>query len=135
MCAELVAVFGSFLLIEMWSGPDEDGGLSDAGDVRPPQFRVVVARRDAESESVGRLISSLGGTRVQGRSGEVDLVPGGRISPPGLPRLSRSLGTATSPVHIVGVEVRPVFRDRETGDLFPVIARSMHRQLSRAMST
>lgn len=133
VCSELVAVFGSFLLIEMWSGPDEDGGRSEAGDARPPQFRVVVAKRDAESASVGRLVSSLGGTRVQGRSGEVDLVPGGRMSPPGLPRLSRSLGTATSPVHLIGVEVRPVFRDRETGDLFPVITRSMHRQLSRAM--
>ena len=130
---ELVAAFGSFLLIEMWSGADEDGGLSDAGDSRRPQFRVVVSRRDAESESVTRLVSSLGGTRIHGRSGEVELVPGGRMSPPGLPRLSRSLGTAASPVRLVGIEVRPVFRDTDSGDIFPAIARSMHRQLSRAM--
>jgi uncharacterized protein (TIGR02421 family) len=133
LSAELVTVFGSFLLMELWSGPDEDGGLSDAGEAQRPQFRVVVARRDAESESVTRLVSSLGGTRVHGRSGEVDLVPGGRMSPPDLPRLSRSLGTATSPVRVVGIEIRPVFRDRECGDIFPVIARSLHRQLSRAI--
>jgi len=131
--AKLVAEFGSFLLMELWSGPDEDGGLSDAGEARRPQFRVVVARRDAESESVARLVSSLGGTRIHGRSGEVDVVAGGRMSPPGLPRLSQSLGRATSSVHQIGVEVRPVFRDRDTGDIFPVIARSLHRQLSRAI--
>lgn len=131
--AELVAVFGSFLLMELWSGPDDDGGLSGAGEAQRPQFRVVVARRDAESESVTRLVASLGGTRIHGRSGEVDLVPGGRMSPPDLPRLSRSMGTATSPIRLVGIEIRPVFRDRQTGDVFPVVARSLHRQLSRAM--
>ena len=131
--AALVEVFGSFLVIEVWSGPDEDGGVSDAGDAQRPQFRVVTARRDVESESVAQLVSSLDRTRVHGRSSEVALVPGGRMSPPNLPRISRSLGTATSPVRLIGVEVRPVFRDRDTGDIFPVVARSLHRQLSRAL--
>jgi len=133
VAAELVGVFGSFLLFEIWSGPDADGGLSDEGEAQRPQFRVVAARRDAESASVTRLVSSLGRTRIHGRPSKVDLVPGGRMSPPELPRLSRSLGTASSAVRLVGIEIRPIFRDQRTGDLFPVIVRSLHRQLSRAI--
>ena len=133
VAGELADVFGSFLLIELWSGPESDGGLSAEGQAQRPHFRVVTARRDAESASVSRLISSLGETRVQGRSSEVTLSPGGRMSPAGLPRLSRVLGTAQSPVHVVGIELRPMFRDTETGELFPVIAHALRRQFSRAI--
>lgn len=133
IAAELTDAFGSFLLIELWSGPESDGGLSATGQVQRPHFRVITARRDAEDASVERLTSSLGRIRIQAQSSEVDLVPGGRMSPTGLPRLSRVLGTSQSPVHMVGIEVRPVFRDKETGEPFPVIVRSLRRQLSRAI--
>ena len=133
VAGELAEVFGSFLLVEIWSGPESDGGLATSGQAQRSHFRVITARRDADSPSVNRLTSSLGRIRLQAQSSEVDLIPGGRMSPAGLPRISRVLGTSQSPVHMIGIEVRPTFRDTESGELFPVIVRSLRSQLSRAI--
>jgi uncharacterized protein (TIGR02421 family) len=35
--------------------------------------------------------------------------------------------------HVLGLEVAPVYRAADTGDLFPIILRSLRRQLSRAL--
>lgn len=126
-------VFGGFLIVEVWDGPDRENGVMSDGAPRPPGFKVVVARREAESPSVARLLKELGRVQIAGVPAEVEFAAGGRLSPPGLPRISRSFGTATSPVRLTGIEVRPVYRDGETGEVYPIVARALHRQVSRAL--
>jgi len=126
-------VFGGFLIVEVWDGPDREDGVMSNGAPRPPGFRVVVARREAESPSVVRLMKGLSRVEIAGVPAEVELAAGGRLSPPGLPRISRSFGTATSPVRVAGIEVRPIYRDGETGEVYPVVARALRRQVSRAV--
>jgi uncharacterized protein (TIGR02421 family) len=133
IATEMVRVFGSFLIIEVWSGPDSDAGVAPSGEARSPGFRVIVPRRDSEEASVSRLISTLSKIRVHGRVADVVFVPGGRLSPPGMTRLSSSFGTAVSAVRMIGIEIRPIHRSADSADVFPTVARSLHRQLSRAM--
>lgn len=129
----MVEVFGGALIVEVWAGPDNGADTMPDGAPAPPGFRVITPRRDADSPSVVRLLDGLRRVRVAGLKADVELAAGGRLSPPGLPRLSRSFGTATSPVRMIGIEIRPMYRDGQTGAEFPVVRRALHRQLSRAI--
>ncbi|MFV9673735.1 MAG: DUF1704 domain-containing protein, partial [Acidimicrobiia bacterium] len=133
VASSMAEVFGGFLIIELWSGSDDDADPTPSGAPRPPGFRVVTARRDADSPSVTRLVERLQSVRILGAPAEVDLVPGGRLSPTGMPRVSRSFGTATSDIRLIGVEVRPIYRDGDTGEEYPVVGRSLHRQMSKGL--
>jgi len=129
----LTGVFGGFLVIEIWAGPDDDAAALPSGAPSPPGFRVVTARRDADSPSVVRLLKGLRRVRIADAAAEVALAPGSRLSPPDMPRISRSFGTASSPIRLIGIEVLPVYRDGDTGEELPIVSRSVHRQLSRAV--
>ena len=130
---ELEVVFGGFLVLELWSGPDSGAELLATGQPQKPAFRVIVPRSDVDAPSVVQLVASLRRIRILGRPAEVELVGAGRLSPPGLPRLSRTFGTKDSPVRMIGIEVRPIHRDASTGDEFPGVARGLHRQVSAAL--
>ena len=129
----MIEAFGAFLVIEVWSGSHEDASNHSRGATPAPAFKVVVPRRDAESPSVTRLVSALGQVSVQGKRAIVELAPGTKQAPPGMPRLSASFGTAESPVRLIGIEVSPIFRDASTGDVYPELLRLINRQVSRAI--
>ena len=126
-------VFGGFLIVEIWAGPDGASDAMSSGGPLPPAFKVVVARRDATVPSVVRLVEGLAAVEVAGMAAEVELAPGGRLAPPGMPRVSRTYGTAKSPVRMTGIEVRPIYRNADAGEEYPAVTRSVHRQLSRAL--
>src|SRR5665811_1041427 len=116
VASTMAEVFGGFLIIELWSGRDDDAAPAPDGTPRPPGFRVVTARRDAATPSVARLMNQLRRVEILGVSAETELSPGSPLSPRGMPRISRSFGTAKSDVRLIGVEIRPIYRDADTGD-------------------
>jgi uncharacterized protein (TIGR02421 family) len=130
---EALRAFGGFLIVEVWSAAETNSTPVPSGELHRLGFRVIVPRSDAEATSVSRLVTSLGKIRVLGQTTDVTLAPGGRLSPPGMPRLERSFGTGASPVRVIGIEVQPTYRDPTTGELLPEVMRSIHRQLSRAL--
>jgi uncharacterized protein (TIGR02421 family) len=129
----MTELFGGFLVIEIWAGSDSDAQPQASGAPARAAFRVVTPRRDADLPSVNRLMAGLRRVKVAGTSADVELAAGARLSPPGMPRLVRSFGTAASPVRLIGIEVRPVYRDLETSEEYPTVTRAVHRQLSRAL--
>ena len=129
----MTAAFGGFLIVEIWAGPTAEAETMSDGALQPPGFKVVVARRDAEVPSMVRLVDGLAKVKVAGMAAEVELAAGSRLSPPGLPRVSRTYGTAKSPVRMTGIQVRPIYQDAEGSEEYPAVARSVHRQLSRAL--
>lgn len=131
VAATMSEVFGGFLIIEIWAGPHRVA--SNGPTPEAPGFRIVTPRRDVSLPSVTRLVRRLQRVRTLGTAAQVELVPGGRLSPPGMPRISRTFGTARSDVRLIGVEVRPIYQDSSTGEEYPVVGRAIHRQLSKAL--
>ena len=129
---EMATVFGAFLIIEIWAKGQQEPNDTDRG-VDKPRFKVIVGRHDAEAPGVTRLVASLRRMRVGGRLAEVELASGGRLSPPGMTRLSRSFGTARSSVHMIGIEIDPVYRDPATGEPYPGVARNLHRHFTKSI--
>lgn len=129
----MAAAFGGFLIVEIWAGPNGEADGTPDGAPRPPAFNVVVARRDAAVPSVVRLVEGLAKVKVAGMTASVELAAGSRLSPPGLPRVSRTYGTAKSPVRMIGIEVQPIYRNTEGTEEYPAVVRSIHRQLSSVL--
>ena len=124
------AVFGGFLVVEIWASVDAAG---NAVDPPTPSFRVLVDKGWTDSATVERLTASLGAIRAHKRKAKVTVSPSARPSPPGLPPLLASKKAADLSTRSIGVEVMPIHRDAETGTEFPLLQRTLARQLDIAL--
>ncbi len=129
----LSPVFGGFLLVEVWAGPATGTRPEDDGTPQPPGFRVVAPRRFADSGTVSTLVRALRRIQLFKRPAEVELVVGGRVGARGMGPLVQAKDLAELGANVIGIEVRPVYRNAETGEPYPIAERHLARQLSRAM--
>lgn len=129
----LSPIFGGFLVIEVWAGPEGAARPADDGTPAPPGFKVVTPRRFADSGTVNTLVRALGRIELFKRRAEVERVPGGRVGARGMGSLLQAKDLVELGANVIGVEVRPVYRSVETGDPYPIAKRHLARQLSRAM--
>lgn len=120
--------FGSFLVIEVWAAPDPGRPSPPA-----PRFRIVQSKRRRLASTVEALERGLAEVRIKGAFAEVEVVTRPRTAPSALPALLSSERLEQLESHLLGIEVDPVFRDRATGEDFPLVRRALHRGLSRAL--
>jgi uncharacterized protein (TIGR02421 family) len=118
--------FGAFLLLELWAG-----GAAEA--YARPAFEIHAARHEVPGVILETLENTLLAVRPDGRKPEVRLSYDGAPHPPGLSPLMNGQGIAGLQLVRVGLEIRPVYRDSDTGALFPFELRSLHHGLARAL--
>ena len=138
LAEELSAHFGGFLIVEVWSTPDCELVQSvhlESGEpiAPPPAFRISARKRRAPQSTIETLAKSLKKIRIhkQAAQVEVDLQESaGRlgVKPLVTPAEAKRLGC-----HLLGLEVRPVFRDPAIGQVFPAVLRVLRRGLCRAL--
>jgi uncharacterized protein (TIGR02421 family) len=126
----LSASFGAFLIIELWSAPPPTS--PETAGWRPG-FRIVRPRRSGLDSTVGVLEKALAEVRIKGEFAAVEVASEGSVRPPGLPPLVAADRVEALGCQILGIEVRPVFRDPATGDSFPLVRQALHKGLSRAL--
>jgi uncharacterized protein (TIGR02421 family) len=124
----LSTTFGGFLIIEIWGADDTDG----APYAPIASFRVVADKGWADSPTVERLSASLARVLIHKRMAKVVVEPVGRFSPPGLPALLTVQQARRLNARYVGIEVAPIHRNHATGEEFPLLQRSLARQLDTA---
>ncbi len=123
---------GSFVLLEIWA----DNAQADAAaDDAPPAagFRLVAPRSGAPVTTLEVLEQALLRVRLRHQPATVEVEYGGKCAPPGMKPLltvaqQRALGCV-----LLGVAVKPVYRDPDSGELYPFALRTIHRGLSRAL--
>jgi uncharacterized protein (TIGR02421 family) len=121
------AVFGGFLLIELWEAADDE-----RADVVRPMFDLVVAKDLADTPSVVELTRRLGQVVLLGRKARIDVSSSGRLAPPDHKPIVPATVAQRDNIHVVGVAIGPAWRDPESGEAFPLIRRALVRQVSRA---
>jgi uncharacterized protein (TIGR02421 family) len=125
------ANFGSFLVVELWSTPDSvlaaDERAWSAG------FRILRPTRSKLSATVTTLENALSEVRAKGEFATVETESVSNVRPPGMPSLLTASRAAALGVHVIGLEVRPAFRDPGHTETYPLVHRVLHRGLSRAL--
>jgi uncharacterized protein (TIGR02421 family) len=127
----LTKSFGAFLIVEIWSDPAEVfAGIMP--DFRPA-FRILTQRSDALSSSTLTLKKALSQIRAQRTQAQVTVTECAKPWAPGLPRLVPAPLAKRIGCHYLGIGIRPVYEDVETGETFPLIQQALHHGLGRAI--
>lgn len=125
----LTPEFGAFLLIELWAGQWK------GTDVLPqhPEFRIVTQHDRHPSRVVATLEQALTQVRIRKHISHVDVSPGRKIGPVGQPTLLSVSARDELGCYAIGLEVCPIYYSQETGEVFPLIRRALHQQLTRVL--
>ena len=129
---ELSAAFGAFLIVELWPSAAVDPD-SSAAAVAKPEFTLYCGVADQTSTTVEKLATSLERISIMKRRAVVVRVPGSKISRPGMPQLLSQKLRDEIDVTLLGIEVAPVYIDPETGDVLPLVARTLARLMARTL--
>ena len=124
---------GAFMMIEVWTG--EDGVDLDGENDVPGKagFRILRSKKCPLQPTVDVLDWSLSQIQIKGSRAEIEVERVAKISPPSLLPLLTSSQIKDQPWHVLGLEIRPVFRDFPTGQDFPLVRRVLHRGMTRAL--
>ena len=124
--------FGAFLIIEVWSAKNSLEEKT-VGFVFQPKakFRIFTAKSDEIPSTVDVLAKSLQSLNIPGFISEVEIKKGSVSSPPGMTLLLTTRATKNISCLMIGLEVPPIYRDVETGEIYFSILRLLHRNLSQ----
>lgn len=127
----LSATFGAFLLVEIWAAREKK---ADSGARAPqPLFRLVTPQSQETPTTVATLVKALGEIALPGIDVEVELQKGGKTSPPDLTSLLTTTQAHGLGCLMIGLEVAPIYRDAQSGEIFSSLLRPLQRELSRAL--
>jgi uncharacterized protein (TIGR02421 family) len=130
----LVQQFGAFLIVEVWA---DDGALPQSGvvtgGVLTPRFRVVSPKHGGLDPLVEKLQETLSSIKLARLRAEVEVAPTARCAPPHVPPIVSATMAREIGCHVLGLAVRPVYRNPKTGDPYPLLLRDLRRGLTRAL--
>ncbi len=130
---ELASQFDGCLLVELWSDPTGDASSNASKDL-PLEFQIKVASslaRNRETWSV--LEQAFGKIRVLQRRAIVTTSATARITSGKCAPLLTARQAADLSCTVAGVVVPPVYRAPGTDEVYPLVLRTLRRQLSRAL--
>ena len=121
--------FGAFMILEVWSA-DAKPKESFYSTHSPARFRIFTDReKDALPSTVEELAKGLEELRVQR---EVAVETGEEIHPPGMVPLLDAEALRRMSCLLIGLEVTPIYRDTDTGEIHLSLLANLRRSLSTA---
>lgn len=130
--------FGRFLIVEIWSersADSRDVPTAETGEPLPPQpfFTIIAPKRRQPHNTVRALVKSLASIRLVRQRAEAVLEEGSAPHPPGMKPLLSPSDAARLGCYCVGIQVRPIYRDRTTHEVFPSILRVLRRGMGYSL--
>lgn len=129
----LSEAFGSMLLLEIWAAEDAVEPAADEVSSQPARFRILAPKRGSPRKALDSLKKAIATEKWPGGTPRVAIDYVERIAPPGMkPLITLSQAEKIGCVPL-GIEVAPVYRDAETGALFPAVLRQIARSLGHVL--
>ena len=131
------ARLGGFLIVEIWSGLDTamlppDGETAEM-QLPAPAFRILTRAAHRPEKTCDTLARELQRVKVHRRKAESTFVLDSGDHPPHMSPLIAPADAEAMNCHVVGLEIRPVYRDLETGEPYPDVLRALRRGVGRAL--
>ncbi|MDA0838326.1 MAG: DUF1704 domain-containing protein [Planctomycetota bacterium] len=125
--------FGTFLIVEIWTSPEPKEVTPPSAGPQKPFFRILHRKREGPESTIEVLKGELGRIRINRRTAEAEVTPTIKTSPPGLQPLLLSKVARSLNCQFIGIELRPIYRDAESGAVFPIVRRSLRRGMTLAL--
>lgn len=137
--SQLAERFDGFLILEVWERAEPFFGSSEQEEIGEPplskaRFRIHATAKSCPAETVSVLARSLAKIRLFKQLAEVEELSTSLLAPPGMKPLLAASVVRRLGVHLVGLELLPVYRDSQTNAPFPAAVRSLRRGLGRSMN-
>lgn len=129
----LVREFGSFLIVELWAGPECSPLDSPKDFPQQPGFRIVLPPQRIADTTLQTLRQKLSKVQVHKQPATVDVTVTDRIAPPPCAPLLSARELQDLGCHLIGLEVRPIYWDFKKGLLLPLVRRALHRGIALAL--
>ncbi|WP_201353688.1 flavohemoglobin expression-modulating QEGLA motif protein [Hydrogenimonas urashimensis] len=132
VASTMADVFGTFLILELWSLPFDELSFEDIESRHRPRFRIVAKEPEVLLSSIETLQSGLKKVSVHRLKAEVEIVRNDTVAPPGLPQVLAEAKRQRHRIHIVGLGVLPIYHDETGSELFPLELYALRRDLGTA---
>ncbi len=129
----LAPEFGAFLIVEIWAGSSEGQLHNEDNTPQLPRFTIRTGISVSLTSTIEALNKRLKRVKVLKQSVTVDVVRDGIGYPPSLRPILTGAEASNLNCSFLGVSVPPVYRDPNSPEGFPLLARSLRRPLSLAL--
>jgi uncharacterized protein (TIGR02421 family) len=129
----LASIFGAFLIVEIWAGEHPLGASEDPAQLLQPKFRLLAPKDGALDSFVDKFESALSKAKVSGHAAKTEVVRTAKCWPNHFPRLIPSATCSQLGCTLIGLDVAPIYRDRDTGEPYPFVLRDLRRRLSHVL--
>ncbi|MDX1400503.1 MAG: flavohemoglobin expression-modulating QEGLA motif protein [Kiloniellales bacterium] len=129
----LVPIFGSFLILEIWCAWRTGHHAPKSAASPDPYFRILAPDTRGLSSTIETLQRTLRSVTIQGKKAVVETNYSVQARPPGRRVLLERSELEDLGGHLIGLEIAPIYRDRKRYQIFPLILRTLERQLTRAL--
>ena len=129
---------GGFLLLEIWSAddaivPQETDPTTGEGLLPLPRFRIVARPQNRLEGTIAELEFSLQRIKTYRQPARVDFQLNARNHSPRMTQLISAADTERIGCDVLGLEVLPVFRSPDTGEVYSDLLRWLQRGVGRAL--
>ncbi len=123
---------GAFLIIEIWSKESPDYIVDPEEGRMAPSFRIKVPSSRLPVETIEAIEKALKQISVSKKQSKVSTQYTRRPWPEGLPSLLTADEIQKNNCYMVGIEISPIYRDPDSGEIFPLVLKAIHRGISTA---
>jgi len=122
--------FGAFLILEIWAGE-----IPPACIDHPPRplFKIHTPTQSNLTETAETLDESLSGIRTSKLEAEVSELHIQQCSPPGMKPCISAREMKASGIQWIGLEIAPIYLNPDNHEFYPLLFRTVRRQISRAL--
>lgn len=124
---------GAFLILEIWTKKNHIQVIDPEQGRTAPSFRIHVPANRIPVETVESLEKALKRIIVSKNRAEVSAVYTNHPWPEGFPPLLPSQERIRFNCFTLGLEISPIFRDPDNGEIYPLVLKKLHRGLSYAL--
>lgn len=129
---------GGFLIIEIWSGLDSEvpqtfDPVTGEAEWPPPAFRILTRvphRPQGTSETLAYALQQM---KVHGQAAQSSIDLHANNYPPKMSPFISLAEAQKINCRVVGLEIRPIYRDRATGEVYPDVLQTLRRGVGRAL--
>lgn len=123
----------AFLILEVWTGQENRGDNESQLPNLKPRFRIMMQKDRFPTETIESLEKALKRIKIHKQKAVVELVIDKKQWPKHLTPFFSSVESNHLNCFVIGLEVEPVFRNPETGEVYPLVLRKLHQGVARAI--
>ena len=123
----------AFLIIEISSKKKKNDNVKVYNKIVKPAFNIITSQTRPPTRTIETLERSIKRIKVLKQSSKVDVSYNGIRSNSALPPVLTNSEALNLNCFIINLEIEPVYRNSETGDIYPLVLRALHQGLAIAI--